>query len=51
MIPLSLFDEPLSEIDIEPAVMQPDWIAWSLPFSPTLDPEFLFGQLGDYLDD
>ena len=53
MIPLSLFDYPLDDNDLEPtqpAAMEPDWVSWSLPFSPTLDPEYLFGQLGDYLD-
>lgn len=36
MIPLSLFDEPLEDSDIEPVVMQPDWVIWSFAFSPLL---------------
>ena len=36
MIPLSLFDEPLTEADCEPAVMNVDWVIHSFPFSPRL---------------
>lgn len=36
MIPLSLFDEALTSADVEPVVMQPDWVIWSFAFSPHL---------------
>lgn len=36
MIPLSLFDEPLAEADVEPAVMDVDWITWSVYIAPSL---------------
>lgn len=51
MIPLSLFDTEFDELPPPDQPIEPDWINWSLPFSPTLDPEFLYFQLGDYLDD
>lgn len=54
MIPLSLFDEALTSADVEPvepAQMTEDWVIRSIPFSPWLDEDYLFGTYGWWLND
>ena len=55
MIPLSLFDEPLTEADCEPAVMNVDWITWSVYIAPSLfaspSADIFFSRWGYLFDD